>query len=59
MSYLPGTLYYEASLRLRILLNRYLRRVIIYLSPARVSMTTVLADCGTFGVTETDMAALK
>ena len=29
------------------------------LSPARVNMTTVLADCGAYGVVETDMAAIN
>ena len=29
------------------------------ISPARVNMTTVLADCGAYGVVETDMAAIN
>ena len=28
-------------------------------SPARVNMTSVLADCGTYGAPETDMAAIN
>ena len=37
--------------------RRVAKGVNLPLSPARVNMTTVLADCGTYGVTETNKAA--
>ena len=39
--------------------NRHMREVKLPFSPARVNMTTVLADCGTYGAVETDMAAIN
>lgn len=39
--------------------NRHMREVNLPSSPARVNMTTVLADCGTCGAVETDMAAIN
>ena len=39
--------------------NRHMREVNLPFSPARVNMTTVLADCGTYGAVETDMAAIN
>lgn len=39
--------------------KRIAREVNLPLSPARVNMTTVLADCGAYGVVETDMAAIN
>ena len=38
---------------------RVVREVNLPFSPARVVMTSVLADCGTCGVVETDMAAIN
>lgn len=38
---------------------RISKEVILPFSPARVNMTTVLADCGTYGATETDTAAIN
>ena len=39
--------------------KRVVREVILPSCPARVNMTTVLADCDAFGVSETSKAALK
>ena len=39
--------------------SRVVREVNLPFSPARVVMTSVLADCGTCGVVETDMAAIN
>ena len=39
--------------------RRNVKEVILPFSPARVILTTVLADCDTCGVTETNKAALK
>ena len=39
--------------------NRTSKGVNLPISPARVNMTTVLADCGTYGAVETDMAAIN
>ena len=39
--------------------RRVIREVNLPLSPARVNMTTVLADCGTYGAVETDIAAIN
>ena len=38
---------------------RNVREVILPSSPARVNMTTVLADCGAYGTTETSQAAIN
>ena len=39
--------------------NRHMREVNLPISPARVNMTTVLADCGTYGAVETNKAAVN
>ena len=39
--------------------NRRTREVTLPFSPARVNMTTVLADCGEYGVVETNQAAIN
>ena len=39
--------------------NRHMREVNLPISPARVNMTTVLADCGTYGAVETSKAAIN
>ena len=39
--------------------KRIAREVNLPISPARVNMTTVLADCGTYGVVETSKAAIN
>ena len=39
--------------------NRHMREVNLPFSPARVNMTTVLADWDAFGILETDMAAIN
>ena len=39
--------------------NRHMREVNLPISPARVNMTTVLADCGTYGAVETCQAAIN
>lgn len=39
--------------------KRIAREVNLPISPARVVMTRVLADCGTYGAVETDMAAIN
>ena len=39
--------------------RRVAKGVNLPFSPARVNMTTVLADCGTYGVTETNKAAIN
>ena len=38
---------------------RNVREVILPSSPARVNMTTVIADCGAYGTTETSQAAIN
>ena len=39
--------------------HRISKEVILPSSPARVNVTTVLADCGAYGATETDTAAIN